>query len=261
MHIHLLDQYHTGRSSVHRLDARVKLLLTLAFILVTSLTPAGAWLAYLGLTLLALGVILAAGLPPLLVQRRALVALPFALAALTVLFTTEGRPLFTLSLGAWHLTASQPGLIRFLSILLKSWLSVQGAILLAATTPFPTLVVAMRALRLPRLLVSIIAFMGRYLFVLADEALRLHRAREARSAVIGPGSGGSITWRARVTGGMVGNLFLRSVERSERIYNAMLARGYRGELRTLSPPRLRPADGVLGLLFVALLALIALLGW
>ena len=60
--------------------------------------------------------------------------------------------------------------------------------------------------------------MYRYLFVLVDEAQRLQTARESRSA----GSGGTVAWRARVLGGMVGSLFIRSYERSERIYAAMV---------------------------------------
>ena len=58
-------------------------------------------------------------------------------------------------MGPWTLELSQPGLERFLSIAVKSWLSVQAAIVLAATTPFPDLLVAMRALKVPRLLVAI----------------------------------------------------------------------------------------------------------
>ena len=95
---------------------------------------------------------------------------------------------------------------------------------------------ALRALRLPRLLVAVIGLMWRYLFVLADEAGRLLRARAARSgAPDRPGVrvGGSIGWRARVTGGMAGSLFLRSMERADRTYAAMAARGYDGETRSL----------------------------
>jgi cobalt/nickel transport system permease protein len=235
MQVHWIDQYRSGASLVHRLDARIKLTLTIAYILVASLTPTGAWLAYGLLLALALAASLASELGVLLVQRRALVALPFALAAVTVVFSTEGRVLLTLPLGPWRLRATEPGVVRFTSIVLKSWLSVQVAVILAATTRFPDLMAAMRSLRFPRVLVAIISFMWRYIFVLVDEAMRLSRARDARSAVQ-PGlkSGGRIPWRARVVGGMAGNLFIRSYARSERIYHAMAARGYQGELRALA---------------------------
>ncbi len=97
------------------------------------------------------------------------------------------------------------------------------AVVLASATPFPELLAAMR-MRLPKLLVAVIGLMWRYLFVLVDEVLRLMRAREARSGQAdGSRGGGSLAWRARVTGGMAGNLMLRSFDRSERIYAAMAA--------------------------------------
>jgi cobalt/nickel transport system permease protein len=74
--------------------------------------------------------------------------------------------------------------------------------------------------------------------LLADEAGRMNRARQARSAAPPRGrSGGSLTWRARVTGAMVGSLFIRAYERSERIYAAMLARGFAGTFHAAHLPR------------------------
>jgi cobalt/nickel transport system permease protein len=147
----------------------------------------------------------------------------------------------------------------------KSWLSVQAAILLAASTQFPELLQAMRAVGIPRLLVSMFGLMWRYLFVLVDEALRLMRARQARSGqsmVAGKKSGGSVAWRARLTGGMAGNLFLRAFERSDRIYVAMLSRGYDGEVRTLPLPALTGLNRLIlaaGLFFLGLLLLFGIL--
>jgi cobalt/nickel transport system permease protein len=107
--------------------------------------------------------------------------------------------------------------------------------------------------------------MYRYLGTLRDEAERLLRARTARSGALpGHKSGGRIAWRARAAGGMVGNLFLRSYERSERVYAAMLARGYDGRMRLLTPPPLTRRAVLLGSLPVIGLIVIeglALLVW
>ena len=262
MHIDALDSYRPGESAIHRLDPRVKLVLTTLFILIAALTPDRSWAAFglLGGLVLLTGLLSRVGLG--LIQKRSLVALPFTLAALTVVFSTPGRPLLTASLpgGPWVVTDA--GLLRFLSILLRSYLSVQAAVLLAATTPFPDLLWGMRALHVPRTLVAIGGFLYRYLFVLADEVARLLRAREARSADPDGRGGGSVVWRARVAGAMAGSLFIRSYERSERIYAAMVARGYDGEVRTLSPPALRPADWVLGVLVgLALLSVLFVGRW
>jgi len=80
---------------------------------------------------------------------------------------------------SWQLTLSDAGLVRFVSILLKSWFSVQVAVVLTASTSFPALLGAVRSLRMPEVLVAIAGFTYRYIFVIADEVLRLMRARAA----------------------------------------------------------------------------------
>ncbi len=207
-----------------------------------SLLPSGSFAA-LGIAWLALaGLSALARLGPFRLTRSAFFALPFMLAALPLVFTRPGDPLGTLELGPLVLTISGQGLREFATIALKSWVSVQAALLLSFTTPFPDLVVALRRLRLPRLLVAIIGFMYRYLAVLTGEAGRLNRARVSRSAVVEGRGGGSLRWRAGVVGGMVGTLFLRSYERSERVYAAMQARGFDGEFRTLGGRALATTD-------------------
>ncbi len=237
MHAHLFDPFVSTDSPVHALDPRVKLTLALLFLLSVALTPIGAWAALILYFSTLQAAVVLSGISPLRMLRRSGIALPFVLAALPLLFTTPGSPLFTFSIGSWILAPTAEGLLRFLSIALKSWISVQAALLLSATTPFPDLLLAMRAFHIPQLLVSVIGLMWRYLFVLADEAIRLVRARDARSgAEPGRRSGGGVLWRARVTGGMAGSLFVRGFDRADRVYSAMLARGYDGETRALPAP-------------------------
>jgi cobalt/nickel transport system permease protein len=111
------------------------------------------------------------------------------------------------------------------------------------------------------MLVGVIAFMYRYIFVLGDEGLRLMRARESRMATgaAGQKSGGSIAWRARVVGSMAGSLFVRSLARSDRVYQAMASRGYTGELRWLDQPRLLPWHVAWGTVFLLVLVLIEIM--
>jgi cobalt/nickel transport system permease protein len=136
------------------------------------------------------------------------------------------------------------------------------AILLVATTQFPDLIHALEHLRFPRSLTTIIAFLYRYLFILTDEVYRLLRARQARSAGL-PGlkRGGKLTWRAKVAGSMAGQLFLRSYERSDRIYHAMLSRGYAGHIRTLNPHIMTHLDWLALIVSIFILLFIQFLGW
>jgi cobalt/nickel transport system permease protein len=267
MHVHFLDPYQPRPSLIHRLDPRVKFVLTLAFILATALTPPRAWPIYILLFSLVLSVEILSELGVGAILRRSSLALSFVLAALPVIVTVKGLPLLSLPIGPWTLTVTLEGVERFASVAAKSWLSAQMAIVLAASTPFPDLLLAMRAIKIPRLLVAIIGLMWRYLFVLVDEALRLMRARQARSghpATPGARVGGSIAWRARVTGGMAGNLFVRSFDRADRIYAAMASRGYDGEVRAFAIPPIAPAQwSVLGagMLVLTLLVVGGYLFW
>ena len=242
MHLQLVDHHQAGDSAIHRLDPRVKVALTLLFILTVSLLPFGQFGAY---ALLWGAVLLVAGLAHVAfgyLLRRSLIAIPFALAAITLPFTVAGQPWLTLPVFG-GLVLSVEGSVRFASILVKSWLSLQMAILLVTVTPVADLLWALRALHVPQPLVAIAGFMYRYLFVLGEEVARLLRARAARCAQTeGVRGGGTLAWRGKVAGRMAGSLMIRSIERSERIYNAMLARGYQGQMRVLQEPTLGSRD-------------------
>jgi cobalt/nickel transport system permease protein len=262
MHDNVFDRYHASESLVHHLDPRVKVVVTVFFILSNALLPDGAWLAFGFSWLLVLAANHLAQMGPGFTFKRSFVALPFALSAITAIFTIPGKPLLEWHIASLTLIPTDTGLLRFTSILVRSWLSIQMAILLVATTQFPDLIHAFEHLRVPRILTTIVAFLYRYMFVLTDEVFRLLRAREARSAGLpGHRQGGSLTWRAEVTGNMAGQLFLRSYERSNRIHNAMLARGYTGHLRTLHPHIMYLRDWLVLTTAFCALFIIQLIGW
>ena len=256
-HADLFDRFHAAVSPLHQRDPRIKVLVVVAYIISNALLPDAAWLAF-GLSwLLLLAANRAARLGLGFTLRRSFVALPFALVAFSAMFSLPGRELADWSFGPLTLIVTDLGVLRFISILIRSWLSVQAAILLVAVTPFPDLIHAFDHLRVPGVLVTIVAFLYRYLFVLTDEVLRLMRARQSRAAAIpGRRPGRTVLWRARTAGDMVGQLFLRSYERSDRIYHAMLSRGYTGQLRTLNPHQITRLDRmVLALTLIGLLLL------
>ena len=262
MHFHAFDQYHFRDSLIHKLDPRIKILVTVGFILSNALLPDGSWLAFALAWLFVLIINDASNVGLGFSLKRSFIALPFAVVAFSAIFSPLGNPLAEWDLGFITLVPTDFGLVRFFSIMIRSWISVQMAILLVATTQFPDLIHAFEHLRIPRTLTTIIAFLYRYLFVLSNEALRILRARDARSAGF-PGikSGGSLPWRIKTTGSMAGQLFLRSYERSDRIYNAMISRGYAGHIRTLNPHVIDRADWFnLGLSIVFLL-IIQIVGW
>ncbi|MCA9954789.1 MAG: cobalt ECF transporter T component CbiQ [Anaerolineales bacterium] len=262
MHVSTFDRYKHGTSFIHRLDPRVKVVLTLLFIVSNVLLKDGAWIAFVVGWLALLVANRAAHFSFGYLFKRSFIALPFALAAITVIFVQPGNPLTSWTWGSRTITITDAGVVRFASIVIRSWLSVQVAILLTATTQFPDMMHALRHLKVPAILISIISFMYRYLFVLVDEAMRLMRAREARSArLVNDGKhGGTVLWRAQVAGSMVGQLFVRSFERSDKVYNAMLARGYRGQLLTMNPHVMTQPDWLFLALGVGMIVVLQVIG-
>jgi cobalt/nickel transport system permease protein len=216
------DRYVEAETPLHRADAAVKLPAVLAYVLALALTREGAW-----------GVLAASALP---------IVLAAALGGCVPLaFTRPGEVVFVLPVTGWD--ASREGIEAVATILARSWLSVLAVVLLTASTPVAELLHALRTLRVPRLLVATVFFTYRYFHVVGDEAMRMMRARDSRSAALpGRGAGGTITWRASVLGHMVGSLFLRSLDRSERVHAAMQARGFTGDLRFLATSRVRGID-------------------
>ncbi len=217
-----LDEYSHLDSPVHRLDPRAKLVGLFCFIVVCVTTPPDlywAFAAYLGLELVLLFI---SGLPWKHVLRRMLVVVPFILAVALFL------PFFKDTGGSYNLgpvSVSEHGLMVLWNVAAKSSISVLAVIILSSTTPFPELIKAMEKLHLPNLLATLLSFMYRYIFVLTDEVQRMKRARDSR------GWSGKWLWQARTIGHMVATLFLRSYERGERVYAAMLARGFDGTVR------------------------------
>lgn len=108
------------------------------------------------------------------------------------------------------------------SVTIKALLSLLTLNILTLTTSVPALLNALTALRVPPLLVATLASMYRYIGVLIREFQAMRKAAASRNL------GNSGVWQRLVIGNMMGTLFIRTYERGERVYQAMLARGYQG---------------------------------
>ena len=96
------------------------------------------------------------------------------------------------------------------------------------TTRFDVAMKALRSLRVPGPVIQVILFSYRYFFVHADQLRRMRAAMRARGFEMRFGLS-----TPKVLGHAVGVLLVGSVERTERIYGAMLCRGYSGSMQTL----------------------------
>jgi cobalt/nickel transport system permease protein len=122
------------------------------------------------------------------------------------------------------LDLSVEGLYGGWNIVAKGTLGVLASLLLAATTRTGDLILGLDRLRCPHALTLIATFMLRYLEVLGDEARRMRIARISR------GDDPRFLWQLKGFATGVGALFLRAFERGERVYLAMVSRGYSGRL-------------------------------
>jgi len=254
-----IGQYKDLDSFVHRLDPRTRILTALTFVLAVAATPSTGWPAFVLYAILIAGLILLAQLPPLYVLKRSAVILPFVvMIAAFAPFLPGGEVVGSCNLWIWHMSITYDGLTMLWNTAAKAWLSILGLVVLSATTPFPQLLKGLERLGVPQVMVMILSLMYRYIFVLVDETMRMQRARESRSVAASPPFSRRWLRQIKAVGGVVGALFIRSYERGERIYWAMLARGSDGEIRTLSDLRFGLPDLYFAAGFLLCLALIAL---
>ncbi len=199
-----LNHHHSHTDSpIHRLSAALKLGVALMIIVVTVLAPIrwSGW--FIGVTLLLFLTTLLSRLPLLFLLKRLLVLSPFVLGVIVV-------------------NAFQPASrANWLAVAVKSGLCLLTVTLVSNTTPFSRILHVLKSVRVSGLLITTIALMHRYLFVLVDESERMRRARASRTFT----HGRRFHWHTLAT--VLGQLFIRATGRAERIYDAMCARGWK----------------------------------
>ncbi|MFH0768009.1 MAG: cobalt ECF transporter T component CbiQ [Chloroflexota bacterium] len=236
-----IDRYSDRDSFSHRLDPRTKFIATLLLVLAVVLTPPNGWLAFVLYFAIIATLFLFSRVPIGYVFMRSLIIMPFVLMiAIFVPFFRGGEVAGSYNVWLWQVSITYNGLQVFGNILVKAWLSILGLIWLTSTTKLTNLLHGLEQLHLPRVMVMILSFMYRYLFVLVDETMRMKQARDSRNF------GGKRLWQIRTVGNMIGTLFIRSYERGERIYAAMVARGFDGQSRSLYHLKFNKADVYFG---------------
>jgi len=217
-----MDELGRLDTPLHRLDARTKIITTIAFIVavmsfhryeVSALMP----LFVFPIVIMALG-----NIPAGYIFKKVAIAAPFAL------FVGLFNPLFdqhaVLAIGS---RAISGGWLSFTSIMVRFALTVSAALILVACTGIHRLCAGLEQMGVPRLFTVQLLFLYRYLFVIGEEALRMIRSVQMRST-------GTKSLRLRTYGSLIGHLLLRSMDRAQRIYRAMVSRGFDGQVRVLN---------------------------
>jgi cobalt/nickel transport system permease protein len=191
-----------------------------------------------------------AGIPPATLARRLLIELPFLAFAFFLPIVGQGERVEVLGV-----SLAVGGLWGAWNIVVKGTLGVMASAILAATTPVAELLGGLDRLRLPKTLTVIAAFMVRYADVIADEVRRMRIARISR------GHDPRWIWQARAVAASAGTLFIRSYERGERVYLAMVSRGYSGSMPDLQDLAATRAQWLAALAVPAAAALVAATAW
>jgi cobalt/nickel transport system permease protein len=215
--IYSLEQLASGSSAVHDPHPLVKLVSTFCFIvLVVSFrrTEFGRLVPFIFYVVVLMAL---SGTPWTPVLKRAALALPFVLLAGLSNVVFDRAISFTVS-GI----AVSAGIVSLVTLVYRSFLCVAAVLLLAAVTPLGELTGQLRRMRVPGLFVMLFEMTYRYLGVLLGEASTMYTAYMLRSTE-------RRGLQMRHMGSFVGQLFIRSYDRAERIYGAMKCRGYGGQ--------------------------------
>ncbi|WP_432840089.1 cobalt ECF transporter T component CbiQ [Dactylosporangium sp. CA-092794] len=243
-----------GRGLLQRLDPRVKLVTMVGLLVVVALVHSlpllvGAYLATVALAV-------ASGLSLGFFIKRVWLFIPIftgiVVLPATLSVVTPGDIL--LPLWHWHghtQGVTEQGLHGAGLIVARVATSISLVVLLTLTTPWVRLLAALRALGVPKIFVLIIGMAYRYLFLLLDAVDDMYTARKARTLTAEAGKRRVAEGRRFVAAG-AGTLFGKAHQLSEEVHQAMTARGYSGNARTLSGFRLGAADAVWSVAVTAL---------
>lgn len=238
MHYIVLDRLSRQSSYLHGLDARFKIAALILFLVAVATTlPLDAGAAGGYVLLLAAGVLLAR-LPPAWMLTRAAAVLPFTIAFATISVVTGN-------------------IQHAVTLVAKSYLSSFAVLLVVASTPLPALLDGFGRLGVPLILVTVIQFLYRYLFVVTDEARRMWLAAQLRGSKLGSAVNRQPRKdRIAAAAGSLAVLFARSLEKAERIHLAMTARGFSGRMPALVFSRATIGDALFLLALAVLLWLV-----
>jgi len=212
--LYALERLSNGKSCVHRLHPAAKLSTTVFFIITVasfSRYAIGQLVPYVFYPTLMMAL---SETPYTMLLKRFLIALPFCLFAGITNIIFDQATAFTIC----GVVVSY-GTVSLFTLLFKTYLCVMSVLLLVSVTPFAEITDTMRRLKIPAVFVSMFEMTYRYIGVLLAEAYSMRTAYTLRSA---GGKGIAI----KDMGGFVGQLLLRSIDRADRIYNAMKCRGY-----------------------------------
>ncbi len=222
---------------LQRRDPRFKLLCFIALIIATAISR--HWETLVGLYGLTLLSAYLSQIDMVFFIKRVWLGIPVfsGIVVLPSIFFVGHHDLFSFPIGITTVHVHSDGLRAAAIFVLRVGASVSLAILLILTTRWADILKSLRVLRVPTVFVIVLSMTYRYIFLLLHTANGMFLARKSR--MVAHTSGKEERWWIVSA---IGVLMQRSFRMSEDVYQAMLARGFQNEIRTLTDYRLRAAD-------------------
>ncbi len=246
--IRSLEQNAQKKTALHRLHPLAKLAVTVCYIVCVVSYPRyniGGLLVFAAYPIF---MMILAEAPPAQFFKRLLIVLPIVAAACAANLFLDTQTAFYL--GAAPVSY---GFLSFVSALMKALLTVTAALVFISCTPVIEIVAALRQVRVPEAVTTQLLLTYRYLDLLIKEASSMYTAYKLRA----PGQKG-IKWGDM--GSFLGGLLLRTIDRGERIYNAMKLRGFSGGLHAGGAHHFYAKDAVFATVLCTLFIIARVLG-
>lgn len=226
---------------LQRIDPRVKFCCFIAFILTAVAARTVTSLIILFILVIILSV--ASRIPPRFFFLRTTLFIPIfaAMIASPLPFITPGSPLAIIGYDKYSVSITWEGIYKAMHFTFRIWVCVASLTLLVLTTRFSRLVHAMEKFKIPKIFVTMTAITYRFVFLFINESYRMVLAKEARTV--------KKEERLRIMRSLahiISTLFIRAYERGERVYMAMTARGYTGEVKSMVEMRCGQKDWIFG---------------
>lgn len=240
-----IDRYASLRSPIHQFDPRAKIVtftaLIFSFVFVNGLS-----LAMLGLAI-ALLILVISRIPLGFALQRIKWVFLFLFPLLIIMpLTVEGEQLFDLH----GIPVTYEGTVYASLVIIRAMAAVTLALTMLGTTRFDVTIKSLYMLKIPGSLIQMLMFTYRYIFVIIDEFGRMHRALRSKGFEPMTNKHG-----LSIVGNMIGMLIIKSYDRSERVYQSMISKGYTGNPRTLMKFSIHAKDYLISMCLLSIVIL------
>jgi len=245
------DAFAHKENFVTGIEVRTKIIFTFLALVINLLSP--SVYTPIAIAVFCLATLIAIRIPPRLLLLRLIMPLVMAVVVLmTQLFFYGTTPLFAIPfLGV---VGYEEGLVHGLLIMWRVIGGMSLILFLSMSTPVNKLLMAVRWFRLPRAFIELALLIYRYIFVLIEEVVAIKDAQRVRL--------GYRNWQQgiRSVGTLGGILVLRAYDRAERVFEAMLARGYTGAMTINYAEHFGRKDFIAAICLSTALAILYLVG-